>query len=916
MKEPTAPSRAHLPLDGCVVDLPAQVVRWPDGPRSLTGTEARLLRYFADNAGRVIGPRELLDRVWGYRAGVESRTVKTTIARLRLKIEQVPASPHHVVTVVGGGYRFDPSPRRAAATPSEPPAPEAPPPRAPIPASPALVGRARERDLLRAELAARNAIVTICGAAGVGKTALALSVLAEAGPEEFGEIRFVSFGDVEGSEGAVRAVSAAVGARVPSDTGSTAAVAAACSAHHRLVLCLDGVDRHLAWVADLCLDLDTTRRAPVILCTSREPLGIRGERVVPLGPLAPPDATALFLLRAGPTALAGFTEPARLAAVLRSLDGLPLAIELCAGWAPLLDPEQLAARLEADPALLGSGRGSLRAALDSAWVSLDEAQRDALAQLAVFTTPVPLDAIEAVVVPRGGESSLGLVRRLHHRSLLAIHNSDDAGAPRFGLLATVRSFVRSREPAEAARARHARHFASMGDDRCLHALRRRGADRSLRMLEAARPELEAALQWALGAGDGPLAAHLLRALLAWSAARGPILSYEAAARAACAASLPPVLHAALLGDRALAYGLAGRMDEAEDLSAQAERSCCSAKDRPSRARALLVRARLAANVHDPRAAERALLALDAAGSVPGLRASAESLLGVALAAAGRGVEAASRLTEALRLARGVEDRRTEAECLEHLGRYELSRGRGVRALSFYSAGLAAAVDLGDQALEADLLESVATVEVRHERVERAIPLLERALRLRRNLGHRVAEGRAEVALAECHFLRGQRPEARAAVERGLVIALALADRHTEARARAVLGRMELELGRIRDARLALERVQELGLSLGASAWVATARTGLAEIHFHAGELELARSLMADAATALEGLGDRALACGTLRRWADWEWDVGQPQRAADLRAEAERMGELSHADTPATLAGSDGPLRWDPTALP
>ena len=111
----------RIELAGCVVDLGARLARWPDGDRSLTPTETGLLSHLMAAEGRVVSQRDLLREVWGYRGGVVSRTVKTTVGRLRAKIERDASNPDHLLTVVGAGYRFEGGdPRDDEATVDEP----------------------------------------------------------------------------------------------------------------------------------------------------------------------------------------------------------------------------------------------------------------------------------------------------------------------------------------------------------------------------------------------------------------------------------------------------------------------------------------------------------------------------------------------------------------------------------------------------------------------------------------------------------------------------------------------------------------------------------------------------------------------------------------------------------------------------
>jgi DNA-binding response OmpR family regulator len=75
-------------------------------PVQLTPQEFKMLRFFINNAGRVICEQELLQQVWGTRANPRSRTIATHILRLRQKLERSPAEPVHFRTVHGAGYKF------------------------------------------------------------------------------------------------------------------------------------------------------------------------------------------------------------------------------------------------------------------------------------------------------------------------------------------------------------------------------------------------------------------------------------------------------------------------------------------------------------------------------------------------------------------------------------------------------------------------------------------------------------------------------------------------------------------------------------------------------------------------------------------------------------------------------------------
>ncbi|MGH8825011.1 MAG: response regulator [Jiangellaceae bacterium] len=94
--------------DGLEIDPDAAVVLRDGKPVSLTRTELRLLVELARAAGGVLSREQLLERVWGYDYFGDSRLVDVHIRRLRAKVEVEPASPRHVITVRGMGYRFGP----------------------------------------------------------------------------------------------------------------------------------------------------------------------------------------------------------------------------------------------------------------------------------------------------------------------------------------------------------------------------------------------------------------------------------------------------------------------------------------------------------------------------------------------------------------------------------------------------------------------------------------------------------------------------------------------------------------------------------------------------------------------------------------------------------------------------------------
>ena len=92
----------------CEIDFAKMTARRGGKPVVLTAHEFKLLKFFVDNAERVLSREELLNDVWKYNFYPTTRTVDNQILKLRQKLESDPAAPRHLQTVYGAGYRFVP----------------------------------------------------------------------------------------------------------------------------------------------------------------------------------------------------------------------------------------------------------------------------------------------------------------------------------------------------------------------------------------------------------------------------------------------------------------------------------------------------------------------------------------------------------------------------------------------------------------------------------------------------------------------------------------------------------------------------------------------------------------------------------------------------------------------------------------
>src|SRR6266540_485620 len=102
------PSAERLVFDGLVLDARSRDVELDGRSLRLTAKEFDLLFFLASNPRQVFSRDQLMERVWGYAAALDTGTVTVHIQRLRSKIEHDPRRPQHLETVWGVGYRFVP----------------------------------------------------------------------------------------------------------------------------------------------------------------------------------------------------------------------------------------------------------------------------------------------------------------------------------------------------------------------------------------------------------------------------------------------------------------------------------------------------------------------------------------------------------------------------------------------------------------------------------------------------------------------------------------------------------------------------------------------------------------------------------------------------------------------------------------
>ncbi len=336
-----------------------------------------------------------------------------------------------------------PAPRQ---TPTTPPATT----RLPVPRH-RLVGRDRDLAALTGLLAV-HATVTLAGAAGCGKTRLAVEAARHVADGFPDGVWFVD-------------LTAATADRVP-DTVSSAVEAPAAGTSRealraftrgrRMLLVLDNCEHVLDAVAELVEDLLVDGSQLTVLATSREPLDIDGEQVHPLRPLPAggpgSPAVELFLERLEeqtPRRGADGEARRRAAEIAAAVDGLPLALELAAGRARAYSLPEIAVQVRADASSLsriGRGRashhGTVRGAIDTSYRSLPGPEAALHRAAAAVPGPFTADLAAALgAAPRAAATDV--VAGLVHRSLLTPLGPGRPGGPsRFAQLATVRGHAR------------------------------------------------------------------------------------------------------------------------------------------------------------------------------------------------------------------------------------------------------------------------------------------------------------------------------------------------------------------------------------------------------------------------------------------------------------------------------------------
>jgi predicted ATPase/DNA-binding winged helix-turn-helix (wHTH) protein len=438
---------------------PLERVLSRDGqPIALGDRALDLLLILIERPGELVTKEELIARAWPRRV-VEEVNLRINIAALRRALGDGRSGIRYIVNVIGNGYSFVGEVSLGSAL--EWVAHERAPVQNTLPVALSyLVGRVADIEAVE-EMLERRRLVTIIGVGGVGKSAVAVATATSHASAYRDGVCFVDLTPI--GDAALVPLSLATALGVAVDPRNPLPMMGDYLREKDMLLILDNCEHLVDAVAELVESLLRMSYGLRILATSQEPLRTPGEGRHRLRPLETPPATETLgrLSARSWTAMELFVDRARCAdqsfqltdanaalvgSICRSLDGLPLAIELAAARVGSMELGDLVARLQQSAAppdrrTSVAHHQTLRATLDWSHALLSDRERIVLRRLAVFRGPFSSALAVGVCAQDGliAEEAMNALLSLVDRSLISTECSGEQVLHR--LLNTMRDFA-------------------------------------------------------------------------------------------------------------------------------------------------------------------------------------------------------------------------------------------------------------------------------------------------------------------------------------------------------------------------------------------------------------------------------------------------------------------------------------------